>query len=107
MIIIPENSPARSREVSKVIRYPSLAASVKPGRKYEQAVKAFKPYLKVKEADKRARTAAKSLIAEGLAAKRKAMLLIYVNNRLEGNALETIDAMLERVAAQESAGTLS
>jgi hypothetical protein len=25
--------------------------------------------------------------------------MIYVNNRLEGSALETIDAMLERVAA--------
>jgi len=30
-----------------------------------------------------------------------------VNNRLEGNALETIDAMLERVTAQEAAGTFN
>jgi uncharacterized protein YecE (DUF72 family) len=78
-----------------------------PGRKYEEAVKAFKPYQKVKEADNEVRNAAKSLIAEGLAAKRKATLLIYVNNRLEGNALETIEAMLERVTAVEEAGTFS
>ena len=63
--------------------------------------------LKVKEPDNRAREAAKSLIAEALAAKRKAMTLIYVNNRLEGNALETIAAMLERVTTQESAGTFN
>jgi uncharacterized protein YecE (DUF72 family) len=88
---------------------PNLTAArflLTPGRKYEAAVKAFKPYLKVKEPDNGAREAAKSLIAEALAAKRKAMTLIYVNNRLEGNALETIDAMLERVTAQESASTL-
>jgi uncharacterized protein YecE (DUF72 family) len=89
---------------------PNLTAArflLTPGRKYEAAVKAFKPYLKVKEPDNGAREAAKSLIAEALAAKRKAMTLIYVNNRLEGNALKTIDAMLERVTAQESGGTLN
>lgn len=89
---------------------PKLTAArflLTPGRKYEEAVKMFKPYQKLKEPDNEARKAAKSLIAAGLAAQRKAMTLIYVNNRLEGNALETIAAMLERVAAQESAGTLS
>ena len=88
---------------------PNLTAArflLTPGRRYEDAVKKFKPYLKVKEPDNEARKAAKSLIAEALAAKRKAMTLIYVNNRLEGNALETIDEMLERVTAQEEAGTL-
>jgi uncharacterized protein YecE (DUF72 family) len=88
---------------------PKLTAArflLTPGRKYEDAVKLFKPYLKVKETDNGARKAAKSLIAEASAAKRKAMLLIYVNNRLEGNALETIAAMLERVTAHEPAGTL-
>jgi hypothetical protein len=34
------------------------------------------------------------MIAEGKAAKADSKTFIYVNNRLEGNALETIDAML-------------
>jgi hypothetical protein len=53
-----------------------------------------------------ARTAGSALISEGLAAKEKREVYIYVNNRLEGNALETIDEMLARVTAQEEAGRL-
>jgi uncharacterized protein YecE (DUF72 family) len=66
---------------------------LKPGRKYEEAVKTFKPYDKVKEVNDEARKAGRALIAE-----KKSMnagqIFVYVNNRLEGNALETIDAML-------------
>jgi uncharacterized protein YecE (DUF72 family) len=69
---------------------------LKPGRKYEDAVKTFQPYDKVKEENPEARAAGKALIAEGqIAPNRKTF--IYVNNRLEGNALETISAMLEEV----------
>jgi len=35
--------------------------------------------------------------------KDKRLTLIYVNNRLEGNALETIDEMLARATAMEQA----
>jgi len=66
---------------------------LKPGRKYEEAVERFKPYERVQEKNDEARAAARKLIAEGKAAKKKTF--IYVNNRLEGNALETIAAMLE------------
>jgi uncharacterized protein YecE (DUF72 family) len=75
---------------------PALTAArflLKPGRKYEEAVKAFAPYDSIKERNADARTAGKRLIAEGKAAQRKTF--IYVNNRLEGNALETIAAMLD------------
>jgi hypothetical protein len=67
---------------------------LKPGRKYEEAVKTFQPYDKVKEPNPEARAAGKALIAEGKAARPERKTFIYVNNRLEGNALETIDAML-------------
>lgn len=40
-----------------------------------------------------ARVAGRKLIAEGQTQKKKT--IIYVNNRLEGNALETISAILE------------
>jgi len=76
---------------------PNLAAArflLKPGRKYEDAVKAFKPYDRVKEQNPEARAAGKALVAEGKEAGKK-KTFIYVNNRLEGNALETIAAMVE------------
>jgi hypothetical protein len=76
---------------------PSLIAArflLKPGRKYEEAVKTFQPYDKVKEPNQDAREAGKSLVAEGKAAGPERKTFIYVNNRLEGNALETIDAMV-------------
>jgi CO dehydrogenase nickel-insertion accessory protein CooC1 len=66
-----------------------------PGRKYEEAVSTFKPYTKIKEIDREARIAARGLIADAIAAGPKQKTMLYVNNRLEGNALQTIDVMLE------------
>jgi len=77
---------------------PNLIAArflLKPGRKYEEAVKTFQPYDKVKEPNPEAREAGKTLIAEGKKADSGRETFIYVNNRLEGNALETINAMLD------------
>ena len=76
---------------------PGLVAArflLKPGRKYEEAVKTFQPYDKVKEPNPDARAAGKALIVEGVAAEADRETYIYVNNRLEGNALETIDAII-------------
>jgi uncharacterized protein YecE (DUF72 family) len=76
---------------------PQLVAArflLKPGRKYEEAVKTFQPYDKVKEQNPDARAAGRKLIAEGKAAGPARKTFIYVNNRLEGNALETISAMI-------------
>jgi uncharacterized protein YecE (DUF72 family) len=76
---------------------PKLCAArflLKPGRKYEEAVKTFQPYDKVKEPNPDARAAGRALIAAGKTKKSDRKTFIYVNNRLEGNALETIDAML-------------
>jgi hypothetical protein len=76
---------------------PQLAAArflLKPGRKYEDAVNAFKPYDRVKEQNAEARAAGEALIAEGKDAGKRKKTFIYVNNRLEGNALETINAMI-------------
>jgi uncharacterized protein YecE (DUF72 family) len=75
---------------------PKLAGArflLKPGRKYDEAVKTFQPYDKVQEPYPEAREAGKTLIAEGKTAGPGRKTYIYVNNRLEGNALETIDAM--------------
>jgi len=66
---------------------------LKPGRKYEDAVKAFQPYDRTKEVNDDAREAGSELVKEGAASPRR-KTFIYVNNRLEGNALETIEAVL-------------
>jgi uncharacterized protein YecE (DUF72 family) len=72
---------------------------LKPGRKYEEAVKTFQPYDRVKEEYPDARAAGKALVASGKAAGKNRKTFIYVNNRLEGNALETISAMLDAAAS--------
>ena len=79
---------------------------LRPGRKYQEAVDAFSPYERVKEPYPEARAAGAKLIRNGMAAgKEQRRTLIYVNNRLEGNALETIDEMLARITAMEQAVT--
>jgi hypothetical protein len=81
---------------------PALTAArflLKPGRKYEEAVKTFTPYDRVQEKNDEDRAAGAKLIAAGTASARKKKTFIYVNNQLEGNALETIAAMLDASAS--------
>jgi uncharacterized protein YecE (DUF72 family) len=75
---------------------PALVAArflLKPGRRYEDAVKTFQPYDRTKEVNDEARKAGAALIADGVKATGR-KTFIYVNNRLEGNALSTIEAMV-------------
>jgi uncharacterized protein YecE (DUF72 family) len=83
---------------------PALVAArflLKPGRRYEEAVMAFQPYDRIKEPDPKARAAGKVLVAEGQQAGPDRKTFIYVNNRLEGNALETIAAIVEDVVISQ------
>jgi hypothetical protein len=76
---------------------PQLCAArflLKPGRCYEDAVKAFAPYDQTREVNEETRAAGRALIAQGKAAGPARRTFIYVNNRLEGNALATIAAMV-------------
>lgn len=70
---------------------------LKPGRKYEEAVKTFQPYNETKEVNVEARKAIAALIKLALAATGGNLVraLIFINNRLEGNALNTIAEVLE------------
>jgi uncharacterized protein YecE (DUF72 family) len=70
---------------------------LKPGRRYEDAVKMFEPYDQTKEVNADARAAGKALITEGIKHAPKRRTFVYVNNRLEGNALVTISAMMDAV----------
>lgn len=68
---------------------------LKPGRKYEDAVEMFKPYDRLKEPYPEGRGAAGALVGQTRASGGKTKAFIYVNNRLEGNALESISAIMD------------
>jgi len=79
---------------------PDLVAArflLKPGRKYEDAVKRFQPYDKVIEIYPGARAAAWALIVEGATVRQHRRTFIYINNRLEGNAIAMVQAMMDRL----------
>lgn len=79
---------------------PDLLAArflLKPGRKYEDAVKFFSPYDRLKEPYEEGRAAAATLIKEARQSRGKTKAFIYVNNRFEGNSLETICAILDEI----------
>ena len=63
---------------------------LKPGRKYEEAVQSFSPYESVQELYPEGRQA----ITELASIKTQRPSFIFVNNRLEGNALGSIAATL-------------
>jgi uncharacterized protein YecE (DUF72 family) len=67
-------------------------ALLRQGRSYEQAVQKFEPYKEVQDPDPAAREAMKSLIRRARAERQEAY--IFVNNRLEGNAPATIEAIV-------------
>lgn len=67
-----------------------------PGRKYADAKRLFHPYKLTKEANSEARKAIAALIKLALAATGGNLMLalIYINNRMEGNALNMIAEVL-------------
>lgn len=70
-------------------------ALLRKGRGYEQAVSSFEPYRLVQDPNEPAREALRS-IADG-ARRRKRPAFLFVNNRLEGNAPSTIEAVVDRL----------
>jgi hypothetical protein len=77
------------------LRTKSPDQSLSPAIATAQAsfLKTFQPYDRTKEMNEEARKAGATLIADGAKAPRRTF--IYVNNRLEGNALSTIQAMVD------------
>lgn len=83
---------------------PDLVAArflLTPGRTYEAAVKAFQPYNATKEVSLEARRSGWLLVKEAKEATAR-KTYIFINNRLEGNALETIAAITAEVAPGEA-----
>ncbi len=74
--------------------FTTARALLRPGRAYERAVELFSPYTEVKEEYPSARQALGDLIDS--AKNRDISAYIHVNNRLEGNAIQTIEGILSR-----------
>jgi len=68
---------------------------LRPGRKYEEAVILFSPYDQTKDPYPEGRTAIANLINKATTGGQETHAFIYLNNRFEGNALESIAAILD------------
>lgn len=77
---------------------------LRPGRKYEDAVRLFSPYRTVKDPFPEGRRAAEQVINYCLEPGANRRAFVFVNNRFEGNALFTIAAILDKVCAQPGHG---
>jgi uncharacterized protein YecE (DUF72 family) len=98
------NAWSRMPEVSKQIAMPGaftadfsvVRALLTKGRTYEKSVDAFEPYDRIQEPNPSAREALRQ-IAERAWKTRQAAYM-FINNRLEGNAPGTIEAVTEELA---------
>ena len=69
-----------------------VRALLRQGRAYELAVKTFSPYIETKDENPEARTALRELMVRSQ--RRGQAAYLFVNNRLEGNAPLTIEAVI-------------
>jgi uncharacterized protein YecE (DUF72 family) len=69
-----------------------VRALLPKGRTYEQAVAACEPYQEIREPDPSTRVALRQITQRALRVRQPAF--VFVNNRLEGNAPATIDAVV-------------
>jgi len=91
----------RMPEIGVQLRVPGIEtagftvarALLRQGRPYEEAVRAFSPYERIQDPNPETREALRGLISG--ARERAEQAYIFVNNRLEGNAPSTIEAITE------------
>ncbi len=72
-----------------------IRALLKPGRSYQQAVEYFQPYDTIKEENPELRNGITEAIGRCLHENKS--VYVYVNNRAEGNAPRTIEAILDNL----------
>jgi uncharacterized protein YecE (DUF72 family) len=94
------NAWTRMPEITEQIQLPEVftadftvaRALLRKGRPYEAAVENFSPYQLVRDPNPETRQALRTLISR--ARERNEPSYIFVNNRLEGNAPQTIEAII-------------
>jgi uncharacterized protein YecE (DUF72 family) len=97
------NAWSRMPELGEQLQIPEVftadftvvRALLSRGRTYEQAVRTFEPYQLVQEPDHAARDALRAIAERSRERKRPAFL--FVNNRLEGHAPSTIEAVVDQL----------
>jgi hypothetical protein len=69
-----------------------VRALLRCGRQYERAVESFEPDSEIKEVCDHARLGMRKIVERALTTRTSAF--VFVNNRLEGNAPSTIEAVV-------------
>ena len=95
------NAWTRMPEIGEQVQLPEVftadftvtRALLRKGRPYDAAVAQFSPYRQIQDPNPEARQALRKLISR--ARERSEPSYIFVNNRLEGNAPQTIEAIVE------------
>jgi uncharacterized protein YecE (DUF72 family) len=72
-----------------------VRALLQRGRDYEKAVQSFEPYREIQQPSEGARDGMRQIVEQALKSKKSAF--VFVNNRLEGNAPSTIEAVVDRL----------
>ena len=72
-----------------------VRALLRRGRAYDVAVQNFEPYDRIREPNESARQGMRMITEKALESKKSAF--VFVNNRLEGNAPSTIEAVVDRI----------
>lgn len=93
---MPELGVQMKMAGSRTSDFTVVRGLLRPGRSYEDAVARFSPYRNVQDPSPPVRRAMVELIQSSLESKTPAH--IFVNNRLEGNAPGTIEAILDEVS---------
>ena len=96
-------SVAEQIELPSAFTNPGLCAArflLKPGRKYEDAVKRFSPYEKLQEPSPEGRAAGVKVIKHARNSNPPTRAFIYPNNRFEGSALASLLALVEEAAEE-------
>jgi hypothetical protein len=73
-----------------------VRALLRTGRAYDKAVETFEPYDRIQEPNEGAREGMRLTAQRAMHARKDAFL--FINNRLEGNAPSTIEAVVDSIA---------
>jgi uncharacterized protein YecE (DUF72 family) len=94
---MPELGAQLDRPGVETADFSVVRALLSKGRTYEKAVEAFEPYEKTREPNEAAREAMQRVAERAMETKKPAF--VFVNNRLEGNAPSTIEAVADGIGA--------
>lgn len=98
---MPELGQQASLPGAFTTNFAVVRALLSRGRSYEQAVQLFEPYREVQQPNPAARAGLRLLVDRSRELKQP--IFLFVNNRLEGNAPGTIEAVIESLE-QENGG---